>query len=421
MRSTNFLNILSKYTFALIFAMFLKVLIIDIVPTEGYQIIASIDDDTKVSNSLKYSEVLVNKQNDEVEGEITFKKPLFKENKINKMVDDYILEQSCTYLNYDILDLGNNRLSIHLDCGEVYSKVFDYKKKEEIEFKKLVKNYDKFLEISKKLLKLKYPTFVVEDIDFDGAIYNIKDNELIGHYETNEYGSVDIRINYNEIKDLLDFSMNYDDAYQNETYKLDPNKKTIAFTFDDGPSDYDLQLIDLLANSHSSATFFIVGNRINNFPNSVKKMVEYNMEIGNHTYNHKSLSGLSNKAIKDQITKTNDLFKELTGKEMWLLRPSYGAVNKRVLLQVQMPVILWNIDTLDWKYRNAQKVYDEIMKNLQDGDIVLMHSLYKSTVEAVDMSLKELYKKGIQVVSVGELAKLKGKNLTVGNSYIALK
>lgn len=416
MRST-YLNILTRYTFALIFAMFLKVLIMDIAFTQGYHIeVESTNNNVMQSlTAIKYTEIPVEDTAN------AFNKPYFNNKEIDALIDGYIEQNSCTTLTYNILDLGGNRLSIFLDCGNPTNVIYNYKKKEKIEFSKILDDKEGFLAASKKLLALKYPKFVVDDVNFDEVTYNIKANELVGYYKTKEYGDVNIKINYNEIKDMLNFNMNYDDAYENETFTLDKNKKAIAFSFDDGPSDYDLKLIDLLTESHSTATFFVVGNRIENFPNSIHKMVEKGMEVGNHTFNHKSLTGLSSKNVKSQITKTNDIFRNLTGKELTLLRPSYGAVNKKVLLEVGMPVILWNIDTLDWKTRDADKIYDEIMNNAKDGDIVLMHSLYKSTVDAVERALKSLYKEGFQVVSISELAKLKGRELAIGKSYVAIK
>lgn len=422
MRST-YLNILTRYTLALIFAMGLKVLILDIAFTDGYQITESATTVKESVKSIKYTEIPVETEHtaDTKDVSNSFNKPYFKNPNIDKIIDDYIETNSCNYLDYNILDLGNNKLSIFLNCQKPYGVIYDYKKKKTIEFDEILKDKEGFLNSSKRLMLLKYPTFVVEDTDFSNATYNIRPNEMIGYYKTQEYGDITLKINYNEIKDMLNFQMHYDDAYENDIYKLDSTKKTIAFSFDDGPSNYDLKLIDLLKDSHSTATFFIVGNRISNFPKSVHKMIEEGMEVGNHTYNHKSLARLSSKAIKEQITKTNDIFKELTGQDMALLRPSYGAINKKVLLEVGMPVILWNIDTLDWKTRDADKVYAEIMDNARDGDIVLMHSLYQSTVDAVERAIKDLYKEGFQIVSIGELAKLKGKDLLAGNSYVSIK
>ena len=282
--------------------------------------------------------------------------------------------------------------------------------------KDLFFDYDQFLNNSKRLINLKYPRFVTEDIIWKKTVYDIKPNEITGYYKTKEFGDATYTINNNEIENLANYDMHYDDAYENEKFELDPNKKAIAFTFDDGPSTYDLYIIDALVASHSTATFYMVGNRMRSFPLSIDKMVKTGMEVGNHTYDHKSLTSLSDAEVKNQITKTNDLFYEMTGHKLTSLRPSYGNINNRVRVQVGMPVILWNIDTLDWKTRNAEKIYNSIINNAKDGDIVLMHSLYESTQKAVEKVLPELYKRGFQVVSVGELAKLKNYDLANGST-----
>ena len=278
-----------------------------------------------------------------------------------------------------------------------------------------------FKEKVTELLDMKYPTFVTEEVDIMGSIYDINERELVLFYKTKDYGDISVKINNNEIKDLMNYEMQYDDIYEVEIYSLDASKPTIAFTFDDGPSNYDLGIIDALVDSHATATFFLVGNRLTSFKKSIDKMIENEMEVGNHSYNHKYMKKMSKSQVADQINKTRDLYKELTGREMTLFRPPYGAVNNANLTSLNVPSILWSIDTLDWKVRDKDKVYNAIIDNVKDGDIVLMHSLYPSTLEAVKMVLPELYKKGFQVVSVSTLAELKNKTLSPATSYIALR
>lgn len=412
MKSSDYLNIVFRYTIALIIVMMLKVGVFDLL--ERYNL-RSPGINFHYNKNLKYEETVIAMN----EGEFT--KPTFDNEALNKFVDDYIEQNSCSDLAYNIYELGNNRVNLYVNCGTPKNIIYDYKNKKELSFQELSLNYEEFINKVKTLSNLKYPTFVTEDIDFESGIYNIHNNEIISFYKTKEYGDISIKINNNEIKDCMNYIMDYDDAYENEKFTFDKNKKSIAFSFDDGPADYDNELIDLLENAHATATFFVVGNRLSNFPKTVEKLAASNMEVGNHTYDHKSLARLKSDELKAEITKTNDLFYSMTNKELKLLRPSYGAVSKKVLLEVGVPVILWNIDTEDWKYRNAEKVTNKIVENAKDGDIVLMHSLYKTTVEAVEKSLKELYKQGFQVMSISEMAKLKGQQLIAGKSYLALK
>lgn len=343
-----------------------------------------------------------------------FNKPQFEDATLNEFVDDYIEKNACTSLEYSIYDLDSNKTNIFLNCGKPDNMIYDYEKEKRVNFQNVVKDYPTFEKDVKKLLTLKYPKFVVEDIHMDRGIYDIEKNEMIGYYPTNEYGIISIKINYNEVKDLLDYELFYDEEYQNEEFVYDKDKKTIAFTFDDGPSGVDLEIVDSLVDAHAGGTFYLVGNRVNSFPKSVKRILDAGMEVGNHTYDHKSLSGLSDEAIKREVTKTNDVFFEATGVKLKTLRPSYGAINARVQRQVGMPIVLWDIDTLDWKNRNVEKIKETILENAHDGAIVLMHSLYPTTAEAVKAVLPELYKMGYQVTSVEKLAELKNVSLTSG-------
>lgn len=343
-----------------------------------------------------------------------FNKPEFEDEVLNGFVDDYIERNACTSLDYSIYDLDSNRVNVFLNCGTPDNMLYDYKKEKKVSFQSVVKDFLAFEKNVKRLLALKYPKFVVDDISIDRGVYDIKKNEMTGYYPTKEYGIISIKINYNEIKDLLDYEPFYDEDYQNEEFVYDKDKKTIAFTFDDGPSRIDLELVDTLVDAHASGTFYLVGNRINSFPKSVKRILDAGMEVGNHTYDHKSLSGLSDEAIKNEVTKTNDVFLEATGVKLKTLRPSYGAINSRIQRQVGMPIVLWDIDTLDWKNRNAEKIEEIILENAHDGAIVLMHSLYPTTATAVKAVLPELYKMGYQVASVEKLSELKGVSLTSG-------
>lgn len=407
---STYLNLVAKYTLILILAMFLKVLILDISP---------IGEETAII--VENKSIYTLKEVSVTYGESEFKKPEFENDFLDDYVDAYLDSNSCTYLDYSVFNIDDNIINLFLNCDSPKSIIYDIEKEEELSIDKIVKDYESFKEKVRMLISLKYPAFVADNVNFDTSSYDLKNNEIVGYFDSGEFGISPYRVNNNEIKNLMTYEMAYDDAYENEVYTLDKEKKTIAFTFDDGPSTYDISIIDALVQSHSTATFFVVGNRLKNYPTTVSKMIECNMEVGNHTYDHKSLVSLTNTSVLEEITKTNDVFFEMTGQSLNLLRPSYGAINKRVLLQVGMPVVLWNIDTLDWKTRDADKVYEAILSEAKDGDIVLMHSLYKTTLEAVQKVLPELYKRGFQVVSVSELAELKGTNLSAGSTISSIK
>ena len=364
---------------------------------------------------LIYKEVFLDKSSNKL------LKPSFNDEHLNNIVDQYIEKNKCESLDYDVFIVSDEVVSVFLDCGKKYLTIYDYQNKKKLEVKDLIKDSSTFQKNIKRLLNLKYPTFVSEEVDILNSTFDINEHELELFYSTKDYGDVSVKINNNEIKDLMTYDMQYDDIYENDIFSLDASKPAVAFTFDDGPSNYDLGIIDALEASHAKATFFLVGNRINSFKASINKMIEADMEVGNHSYNHKYMKKMSRSQVEDQINRTNSLYKEITGREMKLFRPPYGAVNNANLTGPKVPSILWSLDTLDWKVRDKDKVYETILENVQDGDIILMHSLYESTLDAVKMVLPELYKRGFQVVSVSELASLKGKILMPATSYIALR
>lgn len=353
-------------------------------------------------------------------GEKTIKKPLFDNEILDEYIDAFININSCDTFAFGIDYLTTDIVNLNLSCTNIKeNKIYNLKNSTFVEFKELIKDEISFKNTVYNLLNLKYPKFVTDEVDIVNSKYTIKNNSIELSYETISYGIVTLIINNNEIKNILNYNMEYDKEYQNEFYILDPSKKTIAFTFDDGPSTYDLEIIKALKESHATATFFIVGSRINNYQRSIHSMIDNNMEVGSHSYNHKYLSKINNESILYELNETNNSFKNITGKELKLLRPPYGSFKENIHSLSGMPIILWSVDTLDWKYRDSKKVYNSILNNLKDGDIVLMHSLFESTKDAVIKVLPELYKRGYQVVSVSELAKIKGVNIESGKVYRA--
>ena len=202
---------------------------------------------------------------------------------------------------------------------------------------------------------------------------------------------------------------------------LDPDKKAIALTFDDGPSKQTRKILATLAEYDGLATFFTVGERLDDYSETLQMIYDSGCQIGMHTYSHANLRKLSKSQILEEINKTNDLIYKYTGEYSHLVRPPYGAVNATVKETVEQPLINWSIDTRDWESRDADSVYNAIMGSVQDGDIILMHDLYSSTAEAVSRVVPELVAQGYQLCTVDELFKLKGIELTAGKVYLSAK
>ncbi len=208
------------------------------------------------------------------------------------------------------------------------------------------------------------------------------------------------------------------DSYTYSIYGIDPTKKMVALTYDDGPSSETTnRILNTLNKYNSRATFFVVGNRVNNYKSSIKKAVNQGCEIGNHSYSHTILTKVSADTIKSQISKTNSVVKSVTGVTPKIVRTPGGAVNSTVRKNVNYPIISWSVDTLDWKNRNASAVVKNIKNNVKDGSIVLMHDLYSSTATATEQIVPWLIDNGYQIVTVSELMQLKGVNMEAGTVY----
>lgn len=274
-----------------------------------------------------------------------------------------------------------------------------------------------------ELLNLKYPKFIVEAINNNSSKnYEIKDNEMIIYYtdvNLNLEEKLFLTVNFNEIKDYLNITVKLDSTYQNENgYNYDPNKKSIAFSFDDGPSgNKTLEILNILNDNKAHATFFMVGNRMNSYSTVVTTVHNSGNEIGSHTYNHCNLKKTKIEKILEQEKLTSQIYYDLTGDTLKLTRPPYGSINQKVKESLDTIFVTWNIDTEDWRYKDVEHIKSEILNKVNDGDIVLMHDSYETTVEAVRQVLPLLYAEGYQVVSVSELANLKGQTLEKNNIY----
>lgn len=197
--------------------------------------------------------------------------------------------------------------------------------------------------------------------------------------------------------------------------------KYMAFTYDDGPSVNTAKVLKTLKAYGCTATFFQVGNRVSSYKSVEKKIVKEGSEIGNHTYNHADLADLSRSAIRANIRRTNSKIKKYSGVKPKLMRPPYGSVDSTVRASVGMPLIIWNVDTLDWKHRNTTKTVAAIMKHPKNGNIVLMHDLYSTSYHATKIAVPRLIQKGYKIVSVSQLAKLEKKTLKRGRTYGAIR
>lgn len=204
---------------------------------------------------------------------------------------------------------------------------------------------------------------------------------------------------------------------------IDPNKPMVALTFDDGPSPTStLRILNTLEKYNAVATFFELGMYAEKYPDIIKKEEEIGCEVGSHSYSHKNFNVLSASEILKEANTTNNILENILGHKVNLLRPPYGNANKLVKAVLSYALINWDIDTLDWKTRNRNAILKEIRKiENYDGRIILMHSIYGTTADAVEIIVPELINKGYQLVTISEMAKYKGKTLESGKIYYNFK
>lgn len=185
------------------------------------------------------------------------------------------------------------------------------------------------------------------------------------------------------------------------------SSRCVALTFDDGPGPYTDQLLKELTSQNVPATFFMIGQSIPSYPQHVKDVINTpGMEVGNHSLTHPPMTTLDNDQVTHQISVTADRIKALTGKRPTLMRPPYGDTSKRVnkvIGQQGEAVILWDVDSLDWKYRNVAKDTAEVLKEVKPGSIILMHEIHKPSVEAVPGIIAKLKARGYCFQNVTQL------------------
>ena len=357
--------------------------------------------------------------------EVKINYPYFKNETINRNINNYLNKIDKT--KYDMVDYNINYADNYISV--LFSKyknkkiagydsyIFD-QKGNIVSLDNLIKNHSSLIENIKNYADKN--NIDINGYDINNPICYLLNNELgvilVGN-DNSELKFSTLTINYDQLS-----VFNEDSSLANKNQKEENNEepiqnddlvaptvydKVIAFTFDDGPSKYTLEIMDILDEYDSKATFFEVGYMIRNNKEIVKEVVNRGFEVGNHTTDHSNLRKLSYDKVKTKINDNNSLFYEITGKNMSYLRPPYGNLNDNVKRIVDVPIIKWSVDSRDWESRNKDKIVSLVKSTVKDGDIVLFHDLYQSTKEAIEVLVPDLISEGYRIVSVSELFNLK--------------
>lgn len=336
--------------------------------------------------------------------------------------DDYVLVEK-NFLNESFISyLYRNNDNTY------FSVIYDCNKEMEVNITDLVKE-DKLIDYNRRvddLIYLKYPKFIANElINGEGKrAYLLRDNELVIYFNGyNIKPSLNeilfLRVNYNEIKDYLNFTVLLDTNYENESgYNYSNSKKAVAITFDDSPNlGKTNQILKSLQDNYFHATFFITGSKALKNKDLLINIKNSGNEIGSHSFNHLNISKFTNEELINDYQMVNDIYKSLFHSDLKLFRPPYGLIKDNQLNILDTAVILWSLDTLDWQYKNKDYLVNYVVNNIKDGDIILFHDSYNSTVRAIEELLPILYSKGYQVMSVSELFELKGVMLNTKEIY----
>lgn len=308
-------------------------------------------------------------------------------------------ELNIDYLYYKVDNFISVALFIYVNGDNInknYVKTYFYNNK--------INNIESFVDINK------LNRILINKIKNTSLNIDIANNYEFSFDDTNLY----VYFNYDNNYETIDIPLaNLNIFFEKEKKVINeiilPNndinysEKVIALTFDDGPSKYTDDLIEYLHQNDCKATFFILGNKVSNYQDTLNKSISYGNEIGNHSYNHKWLIKLKKEEMINQIEKTQNLIYEYTGYIPTLIRPTYGSVNSTLKNSTNLKIVLWNVDTLDWKYKSVDKIVARATKNLKSGNIILMHDIYKRTYDAVKKIVPILKENGYKCVTISEL------------------
>lgn len=302
----------------------------------------------------------------------------FKEKNKEELNIDYVFNEIGSYISVGLFISEDEN-------NEIYTYAYDVKNNKNLSLEDITDDIDIIEEYSSSTLF----TF---------------DNEYFTFYDDNK--QIQIPVSDINLKTKIEKKEVKKEEVIIPSKIIDPNDKVIALTFDDGPSIYTEELIEYLNKEGCNATFFILGNKVEMYQELLRKSLSYGNELGNHSYNHKWLIKLTEQDFEEQINKTQNIIKEYTGYTPKILRPTYGSLNNTIKENTDLDIVLWNVDTMDWKYKNVDTIVKRATKNLKDGNIILMHDIKLRTIKAVKKIVPILKEQRFTCVTISELKEI---------------
>ena len=181
-------------------------------------------------------------------------------------------------------------------------------------------------------------------------------------------------------------------------------ENVVALTFDDGPhGTYTSELLDGLKQRGVVASFFVLGEHVEGNEELILRMKEEGHLIGNHTFSHVKLDTLSDSAACDEVKRTCEAIEAVTGEKVEYIRPPYGAYNEELECVINLNKVLWTVDPQDWNTTDTNAIVRHVVNNVKDGDIILLHDIYPSSVAAALRIVDELKARGYIFVTVDDI------------------
>ena len=187
-------------------------------------------------------------------------------------------------------------------------------------------------------------------------------------------------------------------------------KKLLVLTFDDGPSKYTTELLDFLESTNTPATFFLLGEQAEKYLDIVLRESSNNNLVCIHSYTHKFFTKISKEEVLEQVNKTSNIIQDITSITPKYIRVPYGILDdnvKETLKEVNLENVLWTVDSLDWKFKNKEQVVEYIKQNTTGNDIILMHDILQSSIDAAKEIITYYNEQGYEFVTIDEFLKIK--------------
>ena len=296
-------------------------------------------------------------------------------------------------VKYLLLEDKNPKADIAKTMTIYYSKESD----------KIINSSDILRANYKSIAKYRFNDEIKFD-DIDMNSFQIQDKQIVFGKEGKQ-----VTLDYEKYKQMFKAGLGIPSLYTGEIYKpniipIDPSKKHIAFTFDDGPANVNHQKIRELFDKYGQqATFCFVGQMAQENPDMVLETYKKGHMIINHSWSHPDLVRLTPEQQAKEILDTEDILFKTTGYDVDVLRPPYGSFNQTTKDIVNDKIALWTVDSLDWKSRNTQSIINEVTPYIADGAVVLFHDLYEPTYHAIEQLLPQLLDQGYQFVRMDVL------------------